>query len=835
MISLFLNMNFKSFLRLFIGFISAWWSLWSQTKVGGIVVDENNRPLAYANIIFTGSTIGTITDEKGHFYLQSDKNFRQISVAYLGYKTVTVPVKPVDLHLKIKLQPEAESLGKVNVYLGKPKNKGNPAVKILKEIWKRKHHNGTEIFDYYEANKYEKIEFDINNVDSTMKQSKLFRGLEFIFDFVDTSRITGKTFLPIFINEAYYKIYGKNKPPRQYKEELIAHKASGVKNNEFVNTYLQDLYADYNVYDNFITLFGKQFVSPLSRLGPTTYYYILSDTADYNGVRSFNIIFYPRRHGDLAFKGDMWIADSTYAVQNISMRISRKANINWINDFYLEQEFERINDSVFLLKRDYIMTELGLQTDAKVSNILVKRTTVLDHYRFNIPHPNKFYEQEPDIYNKKIYNKTDQYWTQIRPEKLNRNEKGVYIMLDSLKKTPKFKRMSDLATIIGSGYAYIKYFDYGPVFSTIGYNDVEGVRLRIGGRSYFDTNDLLRLHAYLAYGFHDRRVKYGGKIEWVPVIKPRLYLTAGYRNDVEQIGVSLTSLNDDVLSRDFASSSVFATGDKTKLTRVHIAEISAAYEPVKNLEFRAGFNYKNLASAHPNFSLDYIDDHGYIRSKVRQPEWFVQIKATPWRKTIGYGVKRYDVKRNYPVFLIRYSRGFSHGALDAFTYNKIQLYYAQHLKIGAVGKSYIQVETGKTFGALPLALLNVVPGNQSYFYVKKSFQLLNYYEFITDTYASFKWMHNFGGRIFSKIPLLKKTKWRELVFFNTVWGQISNRARRINASGISYQAPDPAYMEYGAGVGNILRIWEIDAFWRVNYLKPGVPHFFVKMNFRLEF
>ncbi len=828
-------MNIRQYLGYFFLFMPLFGWLQAQTKVAGIVVDEKNQPLAYANIIFTGSTEGTITDEKGRFYLQSDKTYRRISVAYLGYKTVTISVKPVDLHLKIKLEPKAESLDKVNVYIGKPKNKGNPAIKILKEIWKRKHHNGTKVFDYYEAGKYEKIEFDIYNVDSSLMRSKLFRGVEFIFDYVDTSRITGKTFLPVFINEAYYKIYGRNVPPRKYKEELVAHKASGVKNNEFVNTYLQDLYADYNIYNNFILMFGKQFVSPVSKLGPTTYYYVLSDTAEYDGVRSFNIIFFPRRTGDLAFKGDMWVADSTFAIQNISMRISKKANINWINDFYLEQDFERVNDSVFLLKRDYIMTELGLQTDAKVSNILVKRTTVFKNYKFNIPHPVSFYEQEPDIYRREIYNKNETYWNQIRPEKLNRNEKGIYTMLDSLKKTPKFKRISDLATIIGSGYAYIKYFDYGPIFSTIGYNDVEGVRLRVGGRSYFDTNDLFRVHAYVAYGFRDKRVKYGTKVEWVPVIKPRLYLSAGYRKDVEQIGVSLTSLNDDVLSRDFASSSVFATGDKTKLTQVKIAEVSAAFEPVKNLELRAGFNYKNLQSAHPRFSLDYIDRDGYVRSKVRQPEWFVQIKATPWRKTIGYGVKRYDVRYNYPVFLLRYSRGFSHGAPDAFTYHKLQLYYAQNLKIGAVGRSYVQVETGKTFGTLPLALLNVVPGNQSYFYVKKSFQLLNYYEFVTDQYASFKWMHNFGGRIFSKIPLLKKTKWRELVFFNTVWGEISTRSRQINASGLNYQAPDPAYMEYGAGISNIARVLEFDAFWRANYLKPDVPHFFVKMNFRLEF
>ncbi len=807
----------------------------AQTKVGGIVTDEKGAPVPFANVVFTGSTEGTITDESGRFYLQSNKTYTKITVAFLGYKTVTVPVKPRDLHLKIVLKPEAQTLGDVKLYVGKPKNKGNPAVKILKKIWARKHRNGTRVFDYYEAEKYEKIEFDLYNVTEKLKKSRLFKGLEFVFNYVDTSRITGKPFLPVFINEALYKIYGRNIPPRKYREDLLAQKASGVENNEFVNMYLKDLYLQYDVYKNFIHVFGKDFVSPLSKLGPLTYYYVLSDTAQYNGITSYNIIFYPRRRGDLAFKGDMWIADSLWSVQNISMHISGKANVNWIKDFYLEQDFQRINDTVFVLKRDHITSQLGIENMDKATDILVKRTSIYDNYVFNRPHPPEFYDEETDIYDKKIYTKSDTFWQKTRPEKLNRNEKGIYQMLDSLQKTPKFKRMTDLATILGSGYAYIKYFDYGPVFSTVGYNDVEGIRLRVGGRTYFETNDLYRAEAYTAYGFRDKRFKYGLKLSGVLNIKPRVFAQAGYRNDVEQIGVSLTSLEDDVLSRDFASSSVFATGDKSKLTHVRIFDANIAFEPRKNIELSGGFHYKNLVSAHPRFHLDYIDKNGRIRTQVRQPEWYVQFKSTPGRKTVGYGVKRYDVNTDYPILLLRYTRGFDHGASDAFTYSKIQFYYSQYINIGAVGVSFVQAEAGKTFGKIPLALLNVVPGNQSFFYVKQSFQLLNYYEFITDTYLSFKWMHNFEGRIFSKIPLINRTKWRELVFFNSVWGDISPGSVQINASGIPYQTPNPVYFEYGAGITNILKFLEFDAFWRGNYRHRGGQDFFVKMNFRLNF
>jgi len=811
------------------------WFVHAQTKVAGKVVDENGEPMPYVNIVFTGSTKGTITNEKGEFYLQSDKTYKSITLAFLGYKTKTVPVKPRDLNLLIKMEPEAQTLETVTIAAGKPKNKGNPAVDILKKIWKRKKRLGLNAFDYYEYDKYEKIEFDIYKVDSTLIKSKFMRGLEFVFDYVDTSRVTGKPFLPIFINEAYYKVYGKNVPPPAVREDLIAHRASGVKNNEFVNLYIKDIYIRYNIYNNFITVFGKEFISPLSKLGPTTYYYVLGDTAVIDGKTSYNIIFYPRRKRDLAFRGDMWVADSLFSVQEISMYISESANINWIKDFYFEQSFDLVNDSVALLKRDFVMTELGIENMENAPDLLIKKTTFFKNFRFNRPRPEEFYKEESDIYKKEIYNKDDAYWKKIRPEKLNANEQGIYQMLDSLKQTPKFRRMQDLATIIGSGYAYIKYFDYGPVFSTIGYNDVEGIRLRVGGRTYFSSNDLWRIQGYVAYGLRDKRFKYGISGKALLHIKKRLMLSAGYRRDVEQIGVSLTMIEDDILSRSFASSSVFATGDKTKLTFVKIFDSDISVMPVKNLELKTGFDYKFLGSAHPRFSLDYVGKDGKIHPFVRQPEIYFQIKATPKRKTAGYGVKLYPVNSNYAVFLVRYARGFSRGKNEAFDYHKVQFYFDKPFRIGAVGKLDARFETGKTFGTVPLGLLNVVPGNQSFFYVNNAFQLLNYYEFITDTYVSLRLKHNFGGRIFSKVPVLKKTKWRELLFFNTVWGKVSEENKKINASGIPYRAPEKPYFEYGVGVTNILKVLEFDAFWRGNYYNPEAQNFFIKINFTIDF
>jgi hypothetical protein len=44
----------------------------------------------------------------------------------------------------------------------------------------KKHKNGLYLFDQYQMEKYEKMEFDMNTIDSAYEKNKLFRGMEFI-------------------------------------------------------------------------------------------------------------------------------------------------------------------------------------------------------------------------------------------------------------------------------------------------------------------------------------------------------------------------------------------------------------------------------------------------------------------------------------------------------------------------------------------------------------------------------------------------------------------------------------------------------------------------------
>ncbi|KUF42036.1 hypothetical protein AS361_13445 [Myroides marinus] len=811
---------------------------WGQTKVSGKITDQNNQEVPFASVYFKNSTDGVIANEYGKFYLESTKTYDVLIVSFVGYKTLEIPLaSKTNLDLKITLEDD-NTLDEVKIYAGKTSKKNNPALDILRKIWERKRKNGLYMFSQYEYDKYEKVEFDLNTIDSAYQKKKLFKGMEFIFAQVDTNRITGKTYLPIFINENIGQVYGDNTNGKKI-EKTLGNKNSGFDTNQHIIEFIKDLYVEYNIYNNYIRLFDKDFVSPLSRTGINVYNYVLADSAFIDNKWCYNIVYYPRRKGELTFKGDFWVNDSTFAIKKINMEASKDANINWVKEMYIEQEFDVLNDSVFLLTKDHFMSDFALSKREKSKGVYGKRTSIYKHHKFDIEHPSEFYQKNVNAYDDKVYKRDEDFWKTYRFESLSKDELGIYKMLDTLKTVPKFKFLFDLSSTVASNYYNIdKYkFDFGPIFSTFGYNDIEGLRLRAGGRTYFGPNDKWRLEGYGAYGLKDNQFKYGISAKVLLHNDSRLILFGGNRRDIEQIGVSLTETTD-VLGRSFASNSLFASGDNTKLTKINLTTVGIEIEPVKNLKFSTAFNYRTLKPASDLFNLNYYVDkeNNIISNETKQSEFNLTAEYTPKRKTIGYGVDRTDVDSKYLRMFLKYTQGFK-GVLDSdFEYQKIQFYARKPMLLGGFGTLTPTFEVGKTFGEVPLGLLNVVPGNQSWFNIQNTFANLNYYEFVTDQYASLHLEHNFGGRLFSRIPWLRDFNLREIVGIRGIYGKISQENINLNASDVTYKAPSDPYYEYYIGVGNIFKIFRIDFSWRGNYLDmPDARRFAVRGSFGIYF
>jgi len=222
---------------------------------------------------------------------------------------------------------------------------------------------------------------------------------------------------------------------------------------------------------------------------------------------------------------------------------------------------------------------------------------------------------------------------------------------------------------------------------------------------------------------------------------------------------------------------------------------------------------------------------------VQQFETSFSMFYFPKRKMTGFGVERHEANDNFARLFAQISVGNKSIFNSDFNYTKLQFSYIQPWQLGGFGRLYSTIEAGKTFGKVPLGLLSIVPGNQSYFSIYNTFSQLDYYEFVTDTYTSLHLEHNFNGRIFSRIPFIKKYNLRAIIGMRGVWGEVSQENRDLNASGLLYQAPnDKIYWEYSLGIGNIFKVFRLDFNFRGNYLdNPDARKFGVTGTFGFHF
>lgn len=821
----------------------------SQTKISGTVVDAKTlKPIAGVDIFINNKDKPEISTKNSPFSIVSDSGISSATFSKKNYKTESLNFSDYKFeNLVIKMLPEnVEQIQEV-VIAGNTKKKyknkrENPAYAIMQEVWKRKKTNGLANYDDYQYKEYEKIEIGLNNIDSTFRQRKIFNKLEFVFDYADSANYDKKLTLPVFFNETIFKTYGKNKPEKKENKTIVANKFSGFNNNELIASTAKNQFKDVNIYDNTLNFFNIGFPSPVSTDGFATYEYEIVDSLSVNGTESYNIKYFPKRKEILAFQGNLFISRDTYNVVKATLKSTNKINVNFVNGIYMELEYDSPNDTVFLPKRTYTELEMSIfnkKKDAK--GVLFKRTDLYSDYLFNQKFDDQLLKDKQQTLSDQNLTKSDEFWEKERDEPLLESEKNVYKMVSELENVPKFKRIVKIVEILQSGYINAwKAIDFGDIFSVYGSNEVEGDRIRLGARTYFSANDMWRIEGYTAYGFKDHKFKYGVEGRYMFSRENRATIGLGSRNDVIQLGAQLTT-DDGIMKRSFASSSVFTSGTNASLSFVKQNNLFFSLEPVKNFIVRLDATTQNIKSANPlNFNLDFYKNNA-LKSELNDFHTTFTLLATPGAKYSQYGVDRYSFTTLSPTFILKYTHGFENVIKGDFDYNKLQFLYSQPFIFGNLGRTIINVEAGKNFDTVPLALQNIIPGNQSYSLVSNTFALLKYYEFVADSYSTLNIEHHFQGKLISYIPLIKKLKFREVIFWRGAYGTLSEASKNINVENRLYSAPDQQiYYEYGFGLENIgfgnLKILRVDFNWRGNYLdRPNVAKFGIKFGIQANF
>jgi hypothetical protein len=800
-----------------------------KTLVTGKVFDKNSgEPLPFVNIYFKDTKTGTTSDINGYYRIETYYATDSLLASMIGYGRLAMRVKSDKSQVvDFALVPSGISLNTVTVTADKKAK--DPAVELMQKVVRNKAANNREKLDAYEYSTYNKIEFDMNNIGDDFKNRKVMKPFAFVFDNMDTTS-EEKPFLPIFLTESFSRYYYR-KNPKSSKEVIKATKVAGIK-NESVSQFMGDMYQQTNIYDNYVSAFGKSFVSPVSDFGNLSYKYYLLDSAVLNNkYKCYKIAFKPRREGELVFEGEMWINDTTYAVKQIEATIGKDANLNWVNGFTVYHEYDQAEDEVWMLTKEKVLVDFNLAENA--IGFYGRKTTLYSDFVINEPKGDSLYSSFNNIDVAEDANdKTDEYWENARPEKLSETETQVYDMVDTIQQLPAFRTYVDLITLFVSGYYERKYFDFGPYFTTFSFNAIEGPRLRLGGKTNADFSTKVEFSGYLAYGFKDQIFKYKAASRYFISKSPRQILSVSHTRDLEQLGQSSNAWKtDNILS------SVFRRGSNNLLNAYEEYKANYEIEYFPGFSNNIGFNRRDIWSV-GSIAFQRYNNEGklYDINRIKTTELNVGFRFAFDEKFIIGELDRISLGTKYPVIQANATFGIKGFLNGQYEYQRVAVKIQDRIPLNPIGHSDITIEVGKIWGALPFPLLNIYNGNQTYFYDEYSFNLMNFYEFVGDEWATMFVVHHFNGLFFNKIPLFRKLKWREVASFRGAIGGLSN----IHQTELDF--PDKLntlskpYMEVGAGIENIFKLLRVDALWRLTYLDhENVVPFGIRVTYQLEF
>lgn len=822
-----MNKSLSTYIILFFFFWSVVSFSQNYTITGKVFDAESKEPLPFVPVLIKGTTVGATTDFDGNYSISTSKMGDSIVSSYVGYKKLTRAIKRGESQVvNMPMVLEGVNLLEVVVKAGE-----NPAHRIIRNVIAHKQFNNRRKLDAYQYESYNKVEFDLNRIPKEMQERKLFKPIKFVFDNVDSVYSGEKPSLPIFITESLSDLYFRSNPNLK-KEVIKASKVTGIENTS-ITSVMGDMYQNINIYDNNILVFGKDFVSPISDNGFFYYKYYLEDSLFIGNTRCYQIRFKSKRPQELCFSGNMWISDTTWAIKRIEMSIPKDANINFINAANVVQEFTQI-DSTWMLSKDRLIIDFAMNKNQV--GIYGRKTTSYKDFKINQPKDVKFYEfGDKIVVEDDALKQTDEFWNANRHDSLSIREKKIYHMIDTIKTLPVYKTWVDIFTLFVSGYRVVNNFEIGPYFNLVSYNKIEGPRVRFGGRTSSKFSRWYELQGYVAYGFNDEKFKYSLGFKSFISKKPHRQLVGmTYKSDYEILGQSQNGF-----SQDNIFASLFRTSPLTNLTRVDQTYAWYEREWVDGLTSKVILAGRTITPLLAN-AYQYYKKDGTIATKenIKNTEVRLNVRFAYKEKFISGDFSRISLGTKWPVLQVNYAKSLQNAFRGEYDYQKIVFNLSDRVRlISLLGYTDYTAEVGKIYGAVPYPLMELHGGNETYVYDYMSFNMMKYYEFASDQYASVGMFHHFEGLLFNKIPLIKKLKWREVVTCKALWGSVNEKNKRtlIFPTTLNALGNEP-YVEVSAGIENIFKVFRIDALWRSTYLRPkAIENFGVKFGFRLAF
>ncbi len=801
---------------------------------GKVTESATGTPIPFANVVFSGTQDGAITDFEGNFTASTTASVDSIEVRYIGFIKRVKALRPGENQIiNFQLDEDVQTLGEVVVFAGE-----NPSWPIMREVVAHKKANDKRSLTAYDYESYSKMEFDVDNISNFIQKWKLVKTVQGVLDSIQTiAGEDGMPVLPIFMSEAISRYYYRANPTLN-RENIIKTKVSGVgvTDGTLISQVIGSTFQEYNFYQNWLNLITKQFVSPIADSWKLYYNFYLEDSLTIGDDFCYRIDFYPKREQDLAFTGSMWITKADYAIRRIDATVPKEVNLNYIEKIKIQQDLMKTSSGPWLPEKTRVVVDVSQVTKQTAGMIGKFYVSTKDH-RVNNPMPNEFY-LNPVTMEEDVQDFDDGYWNEVRHDTLTSTEKNVFLMIDTLKKIPAVKTYIDVASFLITGYYKVGPIDLGPYPTFFGRNNVEGVRFGFGARTNKDFSRDWTIGGYLGYGLKDKELKYKVYVDRILDRSPWTNIKLEHQKELEQIWLLNEQIEPNSL---FYSLSRF--GSLTQPFFINKYRLSLFRQ--LNVGFSAEASYK-YESFDPQFDFNYyVNEPGEeTASNYTVSEATVSMRYAKDEVFVINDNQRLSLGTvKWPAFNLDYTYGMRGFLNSDFEYHKIRLGVEKKQKMGFLGVANVSLTGGYIYGDLPYPLLYNAIGNETFFYVDFAYNLMNYFEFSTDKYLDFRYRHSFEGFILNTIPLMKKLKWRLIASANMLYGGLA----ASNIDQVQYELDEGGepilpfnqfdkrpYVELGYGVENILKVFSVEAFHRMTYLdRPDVSRFGLKFSIKI--
>lgn len=828
----------------------------AQQKISGRVIDVDGFAVPYASVQYRGHRIAVSSDGEGRFSIEKHEGW-MLTVSALSYKTQTVKVDANTNFLEIKLKDDSRRLNEVVVKSkrGKYKRKDNPAVELMRRVIAAKKKTDLANHPYYQYDKYQKITLALNDLSKEQLEGKFFSKRQYLLDQVEKSPYNGKLTLPVSVDETVSQhIYRKD--PKSEKDIIKGQQTNGIgqviQTGEILSTTMKDVFTDVDIYDDYVRLLQYPFPSPIGRTAISFYHYYIEDTVYVERDLCYHLQFIPANSQDFGFRGELYVtADSTLHVKKCNLYMPHNSDVNWVKDMKIEQEFTRLDNGEWVLSKDDMVAEI--HTNKVLQDLLVVRNTRLTDYSFD-ELPKVLFKGKAKVrHDIDAMNRDEAYWNKYRQVDLTKSESSMDSFIHRMENSKGFKwiilgvkALMENYVEIGSGPGGKKSkFDLGPINTYLSKNYVDGIRLRLAGRTMAALNPHFFWNGYAAYGTKSNDWYTGHVFTYSLNKKKNSPFEFPMRNITFEVSRDIMSPSDDNLEHN--KDNIFMTfraATQDEMFLYHRQRLAFTYETDWGLRFNTGIRWQSNRTAG---NLHYFTLDGNEVKKIRMTDINVGINYNPGVTYVNTKQQRLPINLDSPEIGISHTMGFKGfmGGQYHSNITKVSIYKRQWL--GSFGYLDFHAVGQAQWNKVPFPMLILPPVNLSYFESEASVSLMRDWEFLNDrqVFASLSWDMN--GKLLNRIPLIKKLKWREYFAVKGVWGNLTDKnnpyleknqgdTELFKFPSKSHVMNNTPYWECVAGVHNIFKFFAVEYVRRLTYLNnEDISKWGIRFGFSMTF